>query len=106
MVDYKYKYLKYKHKYLELLQKGGEVLNTLSKKDFSQIYFINFKYAAEINFLPSEFIIDDSLAIELINDYDDYIEDLDEEQNTQVENSSDETTEIQRSFRILFKSGE
>jgi hypothetical protein len=102
MVNYKYKYLKYKHKYLELLQKGGEILNTLSKKDFSEIYFINFKYAAEIDFIPSEFIIDDSLAIELINDYDDYIEDLDEEQ--MQENSSDEATEIQNGGNKIKKT--
>lgn len=83
MVNYKYKYIKYKKKYLELKQKGGEVLSIISKKDINIIFSIDFNYAIITELIDDTKILNDSIAINLINNYDDYVDKNEEEEKEQ-----------------------
>lgn len=87
MTSYKYKYKKYKYKYLELKQKGGEVLSTISKKNFESIFQIDFNFAFDIDFIKNENKNNDNFAIELMAQYDDYMDE--EEENEQEENEQE-----------------
>lgn len=95
---YKYKYLKYKHKYLELKQKGGEVLSTISKKNFETIFLIDFTYASKLDFISVKYNINDTLAIQLLKNYNDYMDEL-EESTIQTENQTQiQTPKLEESF--------
>lgn len=83
MVNYKYKYIKYKKKYLELKQKGGELLSIISKKDINIIFSIDFNYAINTELIDDTKILNDSIAINLINNYDDYVDKIEEEEKEQ-----------------------
>jgi len=94
MVNYKYKYIKYKKKYLELKQKGGEVLSILSKKDIDVIFLIDFNYAIKTELIDETNIFNDTIAINLINNYDDYVNKVEEEEQEILPQQNEQSTQF------------
>lgn len=102
MSFYKYKYIKYKYKYLELKQ--SDVLSVISKNNFDTTFLIDFNFASQLNFIPKKNKINDALAIQLINDYNDYIDELEENQ-TIKQNSTNTYDGTGRSYEIVNLDG-
>jgi hypothetical protein len=92
---YIYKYIKYKNKYINLKnnyqQDGGEVLSIISKSNFETLFNLDFEYASKMELIDSRYNIDDNTAIEFMRNYDDYVEELEQEEqeNAQREQSGE-----------------
>lgn len=81
---YKYKYFKYKNKYFNLKnayqQNGGKVISTISKSNLETAYFLDFELGSKVELIDTKYIIDDVSAIDFINNYDYYIDELEQEE--------------------------
>lgn len=95
---FKHKYFKYKNKYLHLKninldskQFGGEVLSIIKKKNLQSVFYLDFELASQAEFIDSDYKYNDSTAIELIKNYDIFLNNLEKMQNnTSDDNKSDD----------------
>ena len=81
--DFKHKYIKYKNKYLHLKnmnntgkQSGGEVLSIIGKKNLQSVFYLDFEKAYNAEFIDNNHKFNDAVAIEVVINYDYFLDDL------------------------------
>jgi hypothetical protein len=90
-MDFRRRYIKYKYKYLHLKniiykQSGGKVLSIISKSDLQTIFYLDFELGCQVEFISEDYKHNDSTAIELIKNYDEYVNNLENSQNDTSDN--------------------
>ena len=90
---YKYKYIKYKNKYINLKnnyqQNGGEVLSVISKLNLETVFFLDFEYAKNMDLIDVKSNINDNTAIEFINNYNNFVTELEQYYESESESESE-----------------
>ena len=107
---FKHKYFKYKNKYLHLKnmnfngkQLGGEVLSIIKKKNLQSVFYLDFELASQAEFINSDYKYDDNTAIELIKNYDIFLNDLEKMQNDDSGDDSSSEDNIINNDEIYYE---